>query len=130
MHWAPWRVLASHCAAPLSLLPLLHPEESDPGTVLAAGEPLLRAVAYHNYRGLYADALQELDALTTVRSARLGEDDPGTIEARLAGVWPLRGLGGSTRPRPSAGTSRRRATGRCRPTTHCPSRPGAAGPVF
>ncbi|MFI2355708.1 aKG-HExxH-type peptide beta-hydroxylase [Streptomyces anulatus] len=93
VHWAPWRVLASHCAAPLSLLPLLHPEESDPGTVLAAGEPLLRAVAYHNYRGLYADALQELDALTTVRSARLGEDDPGTIEARLAGVWPLRGLG-------------------------------------
>ncbi|MFJ8255244.1 aKG-HExxH-type peptide beta-hydroxylase [Streptomyces sp. NPDC094466] len=92
-HWARWRVLASHCAAPLSLLPLLHPEESGPGTVLAAGEPLLRAVAYRNYRGLYAEALQELDALTTVRSARLGEDDPGTIEARLAGVWPLRGLG-------------------------------------
>ncbi|MEU2065517.1 aKG-HExxH-type peptide beta-hydroxylase [Streptomyces anulatus] len=92
-HWARWHVLASHCAAPLSLLPLLPPEESDPGTVLAAGEPLLRAVTYRNYRGLYADALRELDALTTVRSARLGEDDPGTIEARLVGVWPLRGLG-------------------------------------
>ncbi|MFH8664501.1 aKG-HExxH-type peptide beta-hydroxylase [Streptomyces anulatus] len=92
-HWARWRVLASHCAAPLSLLPLLPPEESDPDTVLAGGEPLLRAVAYRNYRGLYADALRELDALTTVRSARLGEDDPGTIEARLVGVWPLRGLG-------------------------------------
>ncbi|MFJ4709522.1 aKG-HExxH-type peptide beta-hydroxylase [Streptomyces anulatus] len=92
-HWARWRVLASHCAAPLSLLPLLPPAESDPGTVLAAGEPLLRAVTYRNYRGLYADALRELDALTTVRSARLGEDDPGTIEARLVGVWPLRGLG-------------------------------------
>ncbi|MFI0014502.1 aKG-HExxH-type peptide beta-hydroxylase [Streptomyces griseus] len=92
-HWARWRVLASHCAAPLSLLPLLTPGETDPALVLAASEPSLRAVTYRNYRGLYADALKELDALTAVRSTRLGEDDPATIEARLAGVWPLRGLG-------------------------------------
>nr|WP_237523645.1 HEXXH motif-containing putative peptide modification protein [Streptomyces sp. SID5466] len=92
-HWARWRVLASHCVAPLSLLPLLTLDEADPALVLAASEPSLRAVTYRNYRGLYADALQELDALTAVRSTRLGEDDPATIEARLAGVWPLRGLG-------------------------------------
>ncbi|MFE2964065.1 HEXXH motif-containing putative peptide modification protein [Streptomyces sp. NPDC059340] len=97
--WPLWRAIAPHCSAALELLPGGEQTAVDcTGTrlVVAATEPAVRAAQYHNYLGLYGEAITELDSLSAVRARLLGDEDPATIATRLDLAWALRENGALT----------------------------------
>ncbi|QES47352.1 ATP/GTP-binding protein [Streptomyces venezuelae] len=97
--WPMWRAIAPHCDAAHRLLSACEHRldgDMDPDLVTAATEPSVGAAEYHNYVGMYGEAISALGLVCATRTRLLGGGHPATIAARLQLAWALRGSGDLT----------------------------------